>query len=67
MTQMTQSMDFSSAGARLHLGHSFLKHGLFMTQMTQACKFCITTNNLQLGVDNAKKSFTIATLATKSR
>jgi hypothetical protein len=65
MTQMTQSIEFSSTGALRRLGHLIKKHGQTVTQMTQLCKIRIIAIYLQLGVDNAKKSLTIASLASK--
>ena len=65
MTQMTQNPRIVSAHAGQRLGHLIKKHGQLITQMTQLCKIRITTNNLQLGVDNAKNCFTIASLANE--
>ena len=62
---MTQSIEFSNTGALRRLGHLARQHGQSITQMTQLCKIRIVAIYLQLGVDNAKKSFTIATLANE--
>ena len=64
MTQMTQSMKIPSICAALRLGHASAAPWPNRDPKNPTMQ---NTHNVKIVVDNVKKCFTIATLATKSR